>query len=451
MKRFLVLLLTTVLVFAMVACGTQDATSTDSSQTAASTASLTSGTTAAATFDPNTKANISVYNWGTDSDVQIHNAAYARLKEKYPNITVTDNFVTNTASWSEYITKLLALIAAGNPPDMTMMAIEGAAQLANTGSMLDISKYIDNDPEAKPLIQDVSPKIIDAMKIDGKSLYFPNYWNGMVVFYNTKMFKDAGLSTPTGDWDWAQFRDAAIKLTKGTGKDKVYGFGLPAYSVFLNEFPYANGTSNLTPDNKGSNLTDPKVAESFQYINDLIYKDGAMPVPQQGVDVANLFAGGRIAMCIMAHNSVEQLVNSDLKDWDVTYAPLNDKQNGSYIFGVAGFGILKDSENPDACWEVIKELSSQNTMKDVAAAGVSLPISRTIANSPEALKNPANAKIFYGIIDKNIKCLPAPVNDSDFEEILSRYYYSMMSKQQNVESALAAADKELNASFAKIK
>lgn len=273
----------------------------------------------------------------------------------------------------------------------------------------------------------------------------------MVIYYNNAMIKDAGLSTPPDDWNWAQFREYAMKMTKGTGKDKVYGFALPVYSIFMNEFPYANGTSVLTPDHKGSNLKDPKVAEAFQFINDLIYKDGAMPIPEQGVDAVNLFAAGRIAMTTMGHNAIETVVSSGFKDWNVAYTPINDKTNGQYIFGVGGYGIMKATQNPDVCWGVIKEIAANETQKDYAAAGVSNPISRTISWSAESLAFPANAKIFYGVIDKNIKILPAPVNDSEFEEILFRYYYSMMSKQQDVKPILEQAHKELNDSFARIK
>ena len=121
-------------------------------------------------------------------------------------------------------------------------------------------------------------------------------------------------------------------------------------------FPFSNGTSTLTDDQLGSNLSDPKVAEAFQVINDMIYVDGSMPMPEQGMDAAQLFAAGRLAMAAIGPNSVQNMLTADFTDWDVAYLPIQDKENGSHIFGVTGYGILKDTENPDMCWEVIKEL-----------------------------------------------------------------------------------------------
>ncbi len=76
------------------------------------------------------QSRLTVLNWGSDIDVKINQDAYARLNEKFPNVTVKDNFVTGTATWSEYITKLLTMIGSGNSPDMVMMAIEGFGSLS---------------------------------------------------------------------------------------------------------------------------------------------------------------------------------------------------------------------------------------------------------------------------------------------------------------------------------
>ena len=117
---------------------------------------------------------------------------------------------------------------------------------------------------------------------------------------------------------------------------------------------------------------------------------------------------------------------------------------------MTGYGILKDTENPDMCWEVIKELVSPETQEAVASAGVSNPVSRS-AFETRALEVPKNWEIFYDAIDQNSRCLPAPINDSEYEEILFRYYYEMMNTQQDVSGVLAKADEELQASFDELK
>jgi ABC-type glycerol-3-phosphate transport system substrate-binding protein len=195
-------------------------------------------------------------------------------------------------------------------------------------------------------------------------------------------------------------------------------------------------------------LNDPKVAEAYQMLNDMIYIDGSMPIPEQGVDAANLFAAERVAMVPFGHNTIQTIQAAGLTTWDVQYPPLTT--GGSYIFGVGGYGILKNTKNPDACWEVIKAIASAETQTDISKAGVSNPVSRKVANTPTALSVANNSKIFYDIIDKNIKRLPAPVNDSEFEEIMFRYYFQMMSRKQDVAPILQQAHRELQASFSSL-
>ena len=345
--------------------------------------------------------------------------------------------MTGTATWSEYITKLLTVIGSGNSPDMVMMAIEGVRQLIDNDVVMPLDDRIEGDEDMQAVLDDISPRLVEALAVDGQTYFFPNSWNSIVLYYNTKMFADAGwrprpligIGIPSGSTRKSLLRE------RTTARISIWLWHVHLFH-FMTLFPFSNGTSTLTDDQLGSNLSDPKVAEAFQVINDMIYVDGSMPMPEQGMDAAQLFAAGRLAMAAIGPNSVQNMLTADFTDWDVAYLPIQDKENGSHIFGVTGYGILKDTENPDMCWEVIKELVSPETQEAVASAGVSNPVSRS-AFETRALEVPKNWEIFYDAIDQNSRCLPAPINDSEYEEILFRYYYEMMNTQQDVSGVLA--------------
>lgn len=376
-KRILCFLLSAAMLASVTACSSGGDTSSEGSAPAGSG----SNAEASQPADSSEPIELTVLNWGSDIDVKINQDAYARLNEKFPNVTVKDNFVTGTATWSEYITKLLTMIGSGNSPDMVMMAIEGVRQLIDNDVVMPLDDRIEGDEDMQAVLDDISPRLVEALAVDGQTYFFPNSWNSIVLYYNTKMFADAGLEAPPADWDWDTFREYAKKLT---------------------------------------------------------------------MDAAQLFAAGRLAMAAIGPNSVQNMLTADFTDWDVAYLPIQDKENGSHIFGVTGYGILKDTENPDMCWEVIKELVSPETQEAVASAGVSNPVSRS-AFETRALEVPKNWEIFYDAIDQNSRCLPAPINDSEYEEILFRYYYEMMNTQQDVSGVLAKADEELQASFDELK
>lgn len=391
---------------------------------------------------------IRIYNWGDANDMAADAAAVARFNEKYPNVTVDIQYKEKSITWADYITQLLAQIAAGDAPDMCLMAIEGLYQLVSYGVMMPLNGYIEGDETASEVLSDVHQSLIDGLTIDGEVYFFPCHWNGMILFCNKTMFEEAGLELPDGNWNWEQFLDVCQKLTKGEGATKQFAFDFTPAAIFLNLFTYSNGCSTLGADLNTSNLLDPKVVESYQFINDLIWKYGVMPIPQAGADCTMNLINGMCAMSITGHTAVGTYAANGFEDLYVTYFPKNDAENGTHIFGADGYGILNSSKNPDLCWELIKEFDSQESQDHVAKMGVSNPARRSSANTPEALAYPENAQVFYNILDQGCKILPAPYASAEYENLLTRYYMEMMSQPCDVTEYLARADEELTQMFA---
>src|SRR6516165_5527326 len=63
-----------------------------------------------------TKASVTIFNFGGDNDKKVYNAAYDRFKKRFPNITIDDNF-TPVTTWSEYSNKIATQVAGGKAPD----------------------------------------------------------------------------------------------------------------------------------------------------------------------------------------------------------------------------------------------------------------------------------------------------------------------------------------------
>lgn len=387
---------------------------------------------------------ISIYNWGDANDIEANGASIARFNEKYPHVKVVEQYQEKSMTWADYIMKLLAQIAAGDAPDMCLMAIEGVHQLLSYDIMLPLNDFIENDSKSRDILDDVHPSLIEGLTVDGESYFFPSQWNGMVLYCNKQLFEEAGVQLPDGNWAWDEFLETAKALTHGEGSNKVYGFDLPTYSIFLNLLTYSNGCSTLGEDLNSSNLNDPKVIETYKFIHDLVWKYGVMPIPQAGGDVTANLINGVCAMNTFGHNVVNIYENAGFKDLYVTYFPINDKENGSHIFGAAGYGILKNSKHPEICWDLIMELSGKESQDHVAAIGVSNPVLRSSANTEQFLAFPENAQIYYNILDQGCKILPAPVKSAEFENLLTRYYYEMMAQDGDITPYMLAAHEELS-------
>ena len=158
-----------------------------------------------------TTATLTISNWGDPADQEVYKSVVERFKQKYPNVTVVDNF-TPITTWTEYVNKLVAQQAAGDSPDIVNIAIEGVRLGVSKGMFEPINSYLESDPAGAAIAADVDPALLGSLAVDGNQYLMPGTWQQMVIYYNTKMFQDAGI-TPNPDWTWDEFKDVAQKLT----------------------------------------------------------------------------------------------------------------------------------------------------------------------------------------------------------------------------------------------
>lgn len=393
-----------------------------------------------------TKATINIFNFGGAADKVIYDAAYARFKTKYPNVTVVDTFVA-VDTWGNFTQKFATAIAGGQALDILHIAIEGARMVVTKNILRPMDDLV-AVPASAELIKDIAPALSDSLKYKGKFYLLPDSWNNMCIHYNPKLFKAAGLAMPKEDWSWDDFLNAAKALTKGEGDNKVWGFGIPAFNFGLQPwFLTATGSGTLTDDWTKSNLDNPKAVEAMQFVYDLVYKHKVSPTIE-GTDNGQLFSAGKMAMTGFGHWPIQSYIANKFTDYDVQYWP--KKAGSTSVFGVGGWGIPTTSKNPALAWEVIKELASLETMQATAQAGVAIPARRSVAEGAEFLKTPANAKIFYGCL-KDAKPVPSPSNFAEVEQIFMRHFTEMMSNSVQPAEAMAAAHTELSAAMVNVK
>src|SRR5262249_3438216 len=157
---------------------------------------------------------------------------------------------------------------------------------------------------------------------------------------------------------------------------------------------------------------------------------------------------GKLAMSAWGHWPIQGFIANNFKDFDVQYWPR--KTAATSVHGVGGWGICKDSKNKELAWELIKELTSKDTIQATAEAGVAIPARRSVAEGEVFLKFPSNSKFYYGSL-KDTKPVPSPANFNDFETIFMRHFGEIMSGAKSPEDGMKEGHEELSAAMAKLK
>jgi multiple sugar transport system substrate-binding protein len=392
----------------------------------------------------NTKAELVLFDFGDANDKQVRDASIARFNKKYPNVKVTDQF-TPITSWSDYIDKLVTQIASGKAPDIIHIATEGAQLTIRKELVVPLDEFTNSD-SGKALLADVDAALLKGFTVEGKLYLLPEAWNNMMIYYNTKVFKEAGVTRPPDDWTWDDFLALAKRLTSREGPNKRFGFGIPYFNFGLTPFWYSNDTSVLKNNIRESNLSDPKFLEAVKFIHGLVHESGVSPDPANTDPnaVFQLFASGKIAMTGGGHWPMQFFKANQFSDYDVVPWPKNKAQKT--VFGAAGWGISSRTKQKPLAWELIKELASAESERQAAGLGVAIPARRAVAESAEFLAQPEHASLFYQSLSYAAP-VQAPVNYAEVERILMRHLGQVIANEVKPEDALKAADEELTAAM----
>lgn len=133
--------------------------------------------------------------WDSGQTLQPYQNAINAFMEKHPNIKVKVESVPDN-----YDQKLLTSLASETAPDVFMawnypLYVPG-------GALEDMQTWVDKDNYD---LNKYYPIIMDYMKYDGKLWGLPTTYSTRAIYYNKKLFDEAGVAYPQDGWTWDEF------------------------------------------------------------------------------------------------------------------------------------------------------------------------------------------------------------------------------------------------------
>ena len=377
--------------------------------------------------------SLSIAILGTNQDAAARQSLVDAFTARHPDLSVRLQAVQGT-DWADFFAKILTMVAAGTPPDVCVVATEGA-QLFAERLAEPLDEFIKRDAaQVQDYFDDVHPSLIEAFMYKGSFYQMPIDFNAANMYFNTEAMRRAGVPYPAADWTHEDFLTMARQMRQAAGSGFVPFYWTNRLWGGIVPWLYINDTSFLTekkspggewlwdrfyPDHKGeysggflwegSNASDPRVAESFEFVRALVEEGlGTSPAQGGGNELVGQFSGGSIGMTPAGGFWVQGLSEAGLtpQDYDVAYFPKWRTQR--HQFGAAGYAILRTSERKDEAWEWVKFCTSREGMQLAFPSPNTTPTRRSMCN--EALysqKGPAHWKVFYDTLDQ-LPCAPIP-------------------------------------------
>lgn len=322
---------------------------------------------------PPEKVTITWSFWGDPWEVEINQRVIQVFEADHPNIHIE----TFHRPYDTYFKEMRAKFAAGEPVPDVLFWSEVPVDVPK-GYFMDLTPLMKAENYS---LDDFFPGLLVHYKV-GQGVYgLPRDSDTKVIFYNKRLFNQAGLPYPKSGWTWDDLRDTSLKLKQANAAPYSFAFEVNTWWML---WMWQNGIQifddKLFPTQ--TDLDKPGAAEAVQFFADLINKDRVTPPYEMMLNsehIASAFKEGKLAMAFGNHALIPAFAQVKDLEWDVVGLP--QKVRRANVAAGAGYVITANTAHPQAAWTFLKFLSSFKVQAIFAEAGIAVPATRSVAQS----------------------------------------------------------------------
>lgn len=290
---------------------------------------------------------------------------------------------------------------------------------------------------------------------DGHVYIFPYNASPVMLVYNKKLFREAGLVDENGEplppATWDEFKNAARILTKDTNGDgrvdqwgTWFGLGRRAAWRHLDYLPlYLSNTGGkpMYAEDGTPLFNSREGVETLEFMLE-IYEQGWTPRIAEGYAA---FPKGNIGMILAGGWLVGDLYNADF-DYGIAPVPAPVGKQYYTFLDPKDIGILAQSRIKDAAWEFIQFLLSKEQDLEMFKKTLQVPIRKDLETDPDfqaVMKSIPYADKFLAALPYSVT-LPVDPDYMYFQQIFNSAYSRALEGTVSAQKALDDAAAEIN-------
>ena len=355
-----------------------------------------------------------------------------KFEAENPGIKVNMQQLT----WQNGKEKILAAVVAGTTPDLCELGSTWFAEFAGSGSLVDLSAQVDS---LKP-----SLRLWEAATYQGRIHGVPWVMGTRALFYNKKLFREAGLDDQTAPDTWPRLLEASKKINN-PGKG-IYGFGRNTgerYILFKKFMPFAWSMEGdvLAADGRTSVFNSPANVEALKFY--LSLGDHGLTEKQDLLDQA--FKQGKVG-ALISGAWLFKTIPTDAPDleYGVGLIPRPDDHWGSQKSFGGGelLVVFQKSKHPAEALKLAGFLARGDNALELSKAAKSVqPAAVGLENDPWFRDNPGQLvflnQLSLAVFPPNIPQWTA------IEAAIEKWVEKAMYGEVTAEKAIEEADREI--------
>ncbi|MEU3070641.1 MULTISPECIES: extracellular solute-binding protein [unclassified Streptomyces] len=372
--------------------------------------------------------------WWDTSSVGSEDKVFKKLAEgfekKHPKVDV--KYVN--VPFGEAQNKFKNAAQAGDgAPDVIRSEVAWTPDFANLGYLapLDGTAALKNQ-------DDFLKQAVASTRYEDKTYAVPQVIDSMGVFYNKKMFEEAGVEAPANLDD---LKTVAKKIKDKTGKTGLYLRGDDPY-YFLS-FLYGEGGDMVDAGSKSVTIDEPEGVKAFKAVKDLVDDGTAKTDASDGWEnMMQAFKNGDVAMMINGPWAVaDTLTGSEFADKDnlgVAPVPAGSAAQGAPQGG-HNLAVYAGSKNLDASYAFVEYMTSVDSQA-TAAGELNLLPTRTSAYAKREAVDSEIVGFFKPVVETAVERPWIPEGGSLFEPLRVEYTKVLTGQTTPEKAAKATGD-----------
>lgn len=325
------------------------------------------------------KITVRFWNGFTGPDGRTMLGIVKKFNKENPTIHV----LMQKMDWATYYNKLFVAGIGNRAPDVFILHADSMPRFINAGFVRPIDDLVKGENGIDE--SDFFENIWSVAERDGKHYALPIDVHILGMYYNRKLFKEAGIVDDKGEprppKTKEEFLDAISKLTKdlnGDGLNDQWGYVFTWFRTNIYAMMCQFGGEFLSSDNTKCLLNSKENVEALQFCSDLIRKYKNVP-PPENFDSWIGFRQGKIGIAFEGIYMLEDLKRQ--KDLDYGGAPIPligtipATWSGSHTLCIKS-GL--DDKKLQAVWKFVKHVSDNSL--DWAEGG-QIPIRKSLIHT----------------------------------------------------------------------
>ncbi|MCL6442399.1 MAG: extracellular solute-binding protein [Alicyclobacillus sp.] len=346
-------------------------------------------------------------------------------------------------SYNQVYDKVMTAAQSGSSDiDVVEMDTIWAGQYLKGHVAVDLSQVVPDNVKSQ-----FTKSSLSSVTYDGHLMAVPWFSSTKHFYWNTKLLKDAGISSPPKTWD--EFYQDSLTIQRKLGSKGIYASGWSwkqaesltcDYVGFVGAFGgkfFENGKPEFS---KGGDL------DALKYMVKLMKSGTVDPASLQWDenDVANAFVAGKIAMMsnwdgvTAGWNDPKQ--SKIVGQWQAGLLPGEGSVTSSACTGSEGVAIMQNSKHKEAALAFLKWIASPQYQREEYEQEGQFPSLKSLyaeLSKKDALINTYADEFNYGVNRPNA---PGYVQWSD---ILQAALHNALSGQGTPEQDLQSADTQI--------